>query len=366
MKEAPYLLEKKKSQVSSENEVRVAIIGCGAITEEMYLPAAEMVPNLTITHVVDLDAQRGQAVAADFQIPNFVADYREVFGKVDFVVVATPPSSHAPISIDCLKHGIPVLCEKPLATSVEEAKTMITASQQTSTLLAVGMIRRLSWSSQLLRRLIQTGILGDIQRFDIEEGHEFNWPLRTGHIFQSRQAGGVLADTGPHMLDLLFWLLDSQRAELLSYSDDNWGGVGMNTVVELAVERRGKQIPGKIELSFTRKLRNTLRIYGEKGFLEAPVLNGYEVLFYPHNDNEEPIALKPYQANPRKIVEEFAVQLSNFVGAIINNSQNYVAAEEALTPLAIIGQCLSSRKLTAQPWEIKHLESFFEAKHNGR
>ncbi len=82
--------------------------------------------------------------------------------------------------------------------------------------------------------------------------------------------------------------------------------------------------------------------------------------------NEEPIALRPYNAEPRKSIEEFALQLSNFANAITKRSTNYVAAAEVLPTISMIEQCHRSRKLTVQPWEAKHLESFFEAKHNDK
>lgn len=348
----------------SKEKIKLAVIGCGAITQERYLPAAELIPHLSITHVVDLDQERARQAANLFQIPHYARDYHQILGQVDAVVVATPPGSHAPISIDCLEQRRPVLCEKPLAPSVEQAKAMIAASQQTRTPLAVGMIRRLSWSSQLLRRLIQTGILGDIQRFDVEEGHEFNWPLRTGHIFQDKKAGGVLADTGTHVLDLVLWTFGSQSTQLFSYKDDNWGGVEMNAILELAVEWHGKQVPGKIELSFTRELGNTLRIYGDKGYLEAPVLGSPEVTFYPNHQNDAPVTMKPHQAKSREMVTRFALQLSNFADAIVNDSHNYASAEQVLPVIAMIEQCHSSRERMVQPWEAKHLESFFGGSDN--
>jgi len=348
----------------SKEKVKLAIIGCGAITQERYLPAVELIPHLDITHVVDLDQERARQIASLFQIPNYAHDYRQVLSQVDAVVVATPPSSHAPISIHCLEQGLPVLCEKPLAPSVEQAQAMIAASQQTHTILAVGMIRRTSSSSQLLRRLVQTGILGDIQRFDVEEGHEFNWPLRTGHIFQDKKAGGVLADTGTHILDLVLWTFGSQRAQLFSYKDDSWGGVEMNAILELAIEWRGKQTPGKIELGFTRKLRNTLRIHGDKGYLEASVLGSPQVLFYPNHENDKPIIMTPHNTKPRDMVERFALQLLDFSDAILNNSNNYASADQAIPVIDMVEQCHHSRKRMVQPWEMKHLESFFGSKSN--
>jgi UDP-N-acetylglucosamine 3-dehydrogenase len=351
---------------SSEKEIKLAIIGCGAVVEERYLPAIKLVPNLALTHVVDLDRERAQDVADRFQIPNYADDYHAVFEKVHAAVVATPPKSHARISVDCLSQGLHVLCEKPLATSVEEAQEMIAASQQTHTHLAVGMIRRLSWSSQLLKRLVQSGMLGEICRIDVEEGGKFKWPLRTGHVFQDSSSGGVLTDAGSHVFDLLLWSLGSQRAQLVSYKDDNWGGVEANAIAELAVEWHSRPVPGRVELSFTRGLRNTLRIYGERGYLEAPTLGGPEVFFYPDSESAGPVILKLPNAHPRKRVEEFAIQLSNFADSIVNNSKKYAKADEVLATISIIEQCHRSRERMVQPWEEKHLESFFEGEQNGQ
>ncbi len=347
-----------------KEKVSLAIIGSGAVAEEAYLPAASLLSNAIVTHVVDLDIERARNVAKRFQISNCVSDYHEVFNKVDAVVVATPPGSHAHISIDCLNNGIHVLCEKPLAPSVEEAKQMIAASDRTHTHLAVGMVRRLSWSAQLLKKLTETGVLGDIHRFDIEEGWVFNWPLRTGHVFQDRNSGGVIADTGPHLFDLLLWIIGSQKARVVSCMDDNWGGVAVNAVIELAVERSPRPATGKIEISFTRRLRNTLKIYGETGCLEAATVGAHEVYFYPINENKEPIILRPQNDRPRKKNEEFSAQLANFADSIINNSKKYVSAEDAVATMALVEACYRQRKLMVQPWEAKHLEPFFEDNKN--
>ena len=350
--------------INSSKPIKLGIIGCGAITERGYLPAVKLVSNIVLTHVIDLDLERAKSVAKYYDIPNFVADYRSIFGKVDAVVVATPPNSHAPISIDCLNHGLHVLCEKPLASTIEEAERMIASSQRTCNHLAVGMVRRLSWSSTLLKKLMDKDFLGNIQRFDFEEGRQFNWPLRTPHLFQHSKSGGVLADTATHLFDLLFWILGSQSTQLTRYRDDGWSGVEANAVVELALKIGPRQVPGRVELSFTRELRNTMRIYGERGFLEAPVSGGSEVKYYPDNREAEPVILKSEGARSRSFFEELAVQLSNFANSIINSSQDYVTAHEVLATISLIDECRYSRELIVHPWEMKYLEPFFADKRD--
>jgi len=351
------------SPFSSGKEIKIGIIGSGAITEKGYLPATPMVPNLTVNHLVDLDLERARDLALRFLIPNFVSDYRGLLGEVDAVVVATPPHTHMQISIDCMHQGLHVLCEKPLAPSVSEAEEMIAVSRMTGSHLAVGMVRRLSPTFQLLKRVLETDILGEIQGFDLEEGSQFNWPLRTGHLFQDKISGGVLADTGPHVLDLLLWLFESEFFNLVNYSVARWGGVEANALIELEIALGSRKIIGTIDLSFNRRLRNTLRIYGEKAWLEAPTMGGSEIKFYHGNHETDPMILKLEGVESRKFFEDFVLQLSNFADSVINNSTNYVEAHEALPTLSLIEECRRSRKLIAHPWEIKHLESFFPGRN---
>jgi predicted dehydrogenase len=248
-----------------------------------------------------------------------------------------------------------------MALSAADAEKMIAASEQAGVLLTVAMVRRLSWSSLLLKKLMRSGMLGAIQRFDIESGEEYKWPLRDGHTFTDSASGGVLADIGPHLLDLLFWFLGSQQAQLDTYSDDSWGGVAANATMELAVQLPGGPVPGRIELSFTRRLRNTLRIYGETGCLEAPLaLNGYELFFYPGGQEVEPVILKLPGAVPRKNQVTFALQLSHFADLVRGEAQDYATGREALATISVIELCQRLRKRVAQPWELKHVEPFFE------
>ena len=216
-----------------------------------------------------------------------------------------------------------------------------------------------------MKRLVQENVLGEIHRFDVEEGGEFGWPLRTGHIFTNGSAGGVLADAGAHIFDLVLWILGSQRVQLVRCADDNWGGVEANAVVELTVERHSRPIVGRVELSFTRSLRNTLRIYGEKGCLEAPTRDGVEALFHLNDEDADPVILRLPNAKPMKKTQAFALQLSNLVDSIIDGASKYVAADQVLTSISLIEQCHRTREIAVQPWERKRVESFFRSKSNG-
>jgi predicted dehydrogenase len=74
--------------------------------------------------------------------PIFFNDYRQLFGRVDAVILAVPNALHAPIGVEFLSRGIHVLCEKPLAVTRRECEQLCQAAQATSSLLAVGYVTR--------------------------------------------------------------------------------------------------------------------------------------------------------------------------------------------------------------------------------
>ena len=121
-------------------KVRTAVIGVGYLGRfhaQKYatLPASQLVG------VVDANAESRTQVAAETGCRAF-ADYRELFGQVDAVSIATPTPLHFPIARDCLEQGIHVLVEKPITTTIEEARGLIEAAARKRCVLQVGHLER--------------------------------------------------------------------------------------------------------------------------------------------------------------------------------------------------------------------------------
>ena len=342
-----------------QNKVRIAIIGAGAITEKGYLPAAMDISQLEVTCVVDLNLARAKEMALHFQVPLALRDYHELFGEVDAVVVATPPSFHPEISMDFMNAGISVLCEKPLAPTLAEARELVETSKKTGIHLAVAMNRRLSQSAQILKQLVNDDLLGEITSFDAAEGYEYNWPLRTGHVFLNPDHRGIISDIGIHLFDLLLWLFDHSRARIKKCEDDNWGGIEANSVIDLELMMSNRTISGHVEFSWTRMLHNSIRIYGENGMLEASIGGGQNVKYYPKGGAASGLTISKTDVDPPITNYEFVQQLLNFTYSIIHNHVKYVPADQALAPMTMIEDCYSLRKTNPKSWEKKGLESFF-------
>lgn len=330
--------------------MRLGIIGSGAVARKRYLPAVARVPELEVTHLVDLEIDRARELASEFAVGRAVADHRELAGEVDVVVVATPPATHRGIVVDSLEAGLHVLCEKPLAATTGDVEAMIEAHRGSGCLLSVGMIRRVGRSAGLLRELLGRRIVGPVHRVEIEEGGTFGWPLRTGHVFQSNQ-GGVLRDTGTHLLDLLLWITGAEEFELLEYEDDSWGGPEANARVEMALVHPDGRIPVGLEVSFTRELDNRIRIQGDEGALETATLGGWGVTLEASGLPGGEARVELPGESPRSRVDDFALQLERFVRAVREDGPPPVPAEEALPTVSFVERCYGSRAVALRSWE---------------
>ena len=191
--------------------VRLGIIGTGGIGNA-HLDAARACTGVEVTAVCDLHAGRARNAAKQFGVPNVFEDHRDLLAAevVDAVTVCTPNNTHMPITLDALKVGKDVLCEKPLAMSAQQARRMVAAAKSGKRVLMAAQSARYSGSSQFVKRLADAGKLGEIYY------GKAIWFRRDGiprGWFQDKKqsGGGPLIDLGVHAIDLLWWLMGRPR-----------------------------------------------------------------------------------------------------------------------------------------------------------
>src|SRR4051794_39425130 len=96
-------------------KLRIAVVGCGAVAQIHHLPALAASENAEAVLLVDNDESRARALAERFGVPGVTTDFREIPGRADAAIVALPNNLHAPVAIELLRRGVPVLVEKPMA-----------------------------------------------------------------------------------------------------------------------------------------------------------------------------------------------------------------------------------------------------------
>lgn len=329
--------------------VRVAIIGCGAVTKQGHLPAASRVEDMQVILLVDKNRSRAEELARQYNVPHVAEDYRQVWDKADAAIVALPHNLHAPVSIDLLTHGIHVLVEKPMALSAAECDAMIQAAEQGQAILAVGLIRRFRWAPQFTKAILDTDLLGPVESFDIREGFVYNWPVASDFFFRKEAAGGgVLIDTGAHTLDALLWWLGDVAS--FEYFDDSYGGVEADCELHLVMKSGAK---GIVKLSRTHNLRGTAIIRGAKATLEVP-LHSNQVKLRPKGMGFEvsgDVLLDSQQTQrEQSYIDLLSAQLTDWVSAIRHGNWPRVSGVEGRRSVALIEACYAQRKPLVLPW----------------
>lgn len=340
------------------NGVNIALVGCGAVSQLYYTPALKELERSEVLHVAalyDPSAPNLAKLHQSFPAATILKDPTEISsGQVDLAIVASPPQFHAPQSIQLLKTGVSVLCEKPMATSVREAEAMIKAAERSGALLAIGLFRRFFPATQAIHSILSLGVLGDITSFSFTEGHLFAWPVQSAAYFKKSTAnGGILMDIGTHVLDLMLWWL-GEPVEVL-YEDDAMGGIEVNCRLQCHFANGAT---GAIRLSRDCVLPNRYVIQGTKGWLSWNVneADGIQIGFA---DSQYALDARIHtRQSPLFSLgqpsytfhQSFTSQICNIVAAVRGVEPVRIPGEQGIQSLRLIDTCYRERTLLCMPW----------------
>ena len=190
--------------MSTTKTWRVAFIGAGSIVQGGHIPSFQRIDNVETVAICDVNEARAADVAAEADIPHVYADYEKLLAEIqpDITVVATPNIFHTPISLAALEAGSHVLCEKPVALTYADAKTMFAKADEVGRTLTVGTHYRWSTPMRAVKAHVEAGFFGEIY------AARTVWQRRSGipgygSWFTNKDlaGGGSLLDIGVHALD---------------------------------------------------------------------------------------------------------------------------------------------------------------------
>lgn len=342
------------------SNLKLAIVGCGAISELFYAPALKALSQsegIEVTALVDPNLSRLEFLGAIFphaaKADNIAALATH---PINLAIVASPPRWHAEQTIELLQLGIHVLCEKPMATSVAEAEAMVETARQTDRVLAVGLFRRFFPVSETIRDIVRNSSLGAVRQFEISEGGPFGWPAQSASFFmKAHSQGGVLADLGVHVFDLLIWWFGMPH--IVSYQDDSMGGLEANCLVEL---KFAEGVSGTVRLSRDTRLPTRTIIECEHGWVRCPAAsaNELELGFLTARYSLSGKTVLPGKAGAHgfwskpalSYHQSFVRQLENVLSAVRKQDQVLIPGEQGVLSLRLIEQCYQQRTLLPMPW----------------
>ncbi len=188
--------------------MKVAVIGCGTIANAAHIPAYVKNPKAEIVYFCDIIKERAEKAVEQYGCGKAVCDYREVLKDPDIeaVSVCTPNNVHAQITIDCLKSGKNVLCEKPAARTYEEALLMQRVQNETGRVLNIGVVNRFNDSVNRIKEYIENGVLGNVHHVYVSfRSHRSIPGLGGAFTTKAIAGGGALIDWGVHFLDIVMY-----------------------------------------------------------------------------------------------------------------------------------------------------------------
>lgn len=323
----------------------MAIIGCGAITDTFYLPAIMKRRSTAINPVlVDTDEARLKYLCEKYHLDSSTTRYEDLLGKIDGAIIAVPHSLHYRISMDFLRHGTHVLCEKPLAENHIHAEEMAEQARQSGVTLSVNNTRRLYPSSIAIKELIEKGALGEIVEIEYINGYLFRWPTTSGFYFNHDHGvpKGVILDQGAHVLDLVCWWL-GDKPELMAAQNDSFGGTEAMAIITL---QKG-QCRIRVKLSWLSQLENSFRITGKDGTIEGNIEDWNRFKITSRNGKSRMINSK----SDEKSYLDFGNKLmSNFIDVIEHAADPLVSAVEVIPSIQLMEECYEMPTKLNTPW----------------
>jgi UDP-N-acetyl-2-amino-2-deoxyglucuronate dehydrogenase len=364
--------------------LRVGIVGLGAVAR-VHLAAYMESPNIRIVGVADTNLERVRFAKEELGLPTFLSlDEMLEKANLDICCVLTPPASHEMATLQCASAGVSVLCEKPLALSVEACERMIEGCQNGGVRLCYGASYRYLPAVSAAREMILRGEIGEVlllREYAVGgNGLESRQPLAASH-YPVGGPGGTgmgLCDHGIHLIDAFGWMMNSSIVEVsgrgnitgaplrpeyayLKFANESHGQLlyedgtfSTDLPSEGAFSWGGGWTPngeGKIDhgSGFWQPHPGCIHVHGTHGSLR--VLYYANALFH-----RTAVGVSQVRVLDRPMPANFSMQLDAFVDAILQDKKTPVPGEEGLAACCALlgiyggaGKPVESRLVSLRP-----------------
>lgn len=198
----------------------IAVVGCGRIAQNAHFPAFAQMEEIRVKYACDLIREKAEAMQSRYAfVENVITDYRVALAdpEVEAVFVLTPNYAHYTVTMDALKAGKHVFCEKPITVSYALSKEMAEEAKRQGRILNIGVCNRFNRSVEMLEQLVREGRFGKIYHVYCSFRSARSIPGLGGDFTTKAQSGGgVLIDWGVHFLDLILYILGGATVKSLT------------------------------------------------------------------------------------------------------------------------------------------------------
>lgn len=343
--------------------IKVGIIGCGKIAQVRHIPEYLANPNAEICGFYDINLARAEELARKYgakAYPTYEALLADP--SIDAVSVCAANHVHAEISIAALKAGKHVLCEKPMAISLEECEAMVAAARESGKYLMIGQNQRLAKAHVKARELIAQGAIGKVLTFRTIFGHggPETWSIDPGKnvwfFDKTKAAMGAMADLGIHKTDMIQYVLGSKIVKTqavlttLDKRDATGGLIGVDDNA-ICIYQMENGVIGTMTASWTYYAAedNTTVIYGTKGELRLYDDPKYSVQQINADGTRIDYQIDQIQTNDNQTASGV---IDLFVKSLVENTPPEISGESVLHAMKAVFASIES-SATGRAVEVK-------------
>lgn len=247
------------------DRIRVGVVGAGLIAG-CHVRAYTTADDVDVVAVADTNRPKAEQLAATVGA-KACAGLDEVLELgTDVVSVCTPPRSHAELTVRALEAGCHVLCEKPLALTVADARRIRDAAEASDRVVMIGHVSRFEPDHRAGRELVSAGNVGEVAMMLHSMTTALPGWSEGGWLARQEESGGPLVDLSVHSFDYLAWVIGSPAVRVQAVAADS--PVGPATYA-LATVRYANGAMGQVEVSWAhpaaRGFKAVVEITGTEG-----------------------------------------------------------------------------------------------------
>jgi predicted dehydrogenase len=310
-------------------EVRLGFVGAGGIAG-FHLQNLKEVPEAKVVAFADPNLDAAKKRAQEVGLPvregeTVFADWQAMLERVEMegVLILSPHAYHFEQILAALKRGLAVLCEKPMVITSEQARKVIAAAKEAGKPVVVSYQRRFQSAFRFIREQVRKGVLGEITF--VEATIAQDWQQLTSGTWRQvpeLSGGGMLMDSGSHMVDFVLWAMPSPPMKVMAVMNRCGTPVDINAVVSLQFE--GEAIGVLVAMGNFTHFEERYTFVGTEGMMRL----------------EQGQVVWEQWGKERKVVEATEMPLSStpdrhFVDVVLGRAENESPPQDALKVVAL-------------------------------
>lgn len=229
-----------EKKIDASRKLKVGIIGTGWIAES-HIQQYNAMPDVEVVALADLIPGKAEAFKEKWGVQgdvHFYPDHKSMIDneELDAVSVCTYNATHAECTIYALEHGVNVLLEKPMCVTLDEAAEIVKAEKKSGKILSIGFQPRYDANMQMIKKIVESGTLGEIYYIQTGGGRRRGIPNST--FIEKRTAGiGALGDIGCYSLDMVLNAIGYPTPKTVSAYTSNFFGTSTEYQSEYDAKR---------------------------------------------------------------------------------------------------------------------------------